>query len=238
MSQESKAENIRKLFVSPLGKNEVAFMFLGYSGVIVRASNRTIIIDPADLLKDEERIALKAADVLLFTHGHGDHYSRRHAVDIFRATGAPVLAEPAIANDLKGNIPFDKLTSATPGKAYTFAGMVVSAIEGVHFGPINLYQIKVGGLSIFHGGDSGYVPVKDYPADLAFLPTGSPSPTASPEDAFKLASELKPTVVVTIHGSAGESKEFESEVKKKMPETTVIIPEPYVLKMVTLQRKT
>lgn len=238
MSQESRAENIRKLFVSPLGKNEVAFIYLGYSGVIVRASNRTIVIDPADLLRDEEKMALKSADVLLFTHSHGDHYNYRNAVDIFRATGAPVLAEPLIANELKGNISSDKLTSATPGKAYTFAEIVVSAIEGVHFGPIILYQIKIGGLSIFHGGDSGYVPVKDHPADLAFLPTGSPSPTASPEDAFKFASELKPTVVVTIHGSAGESKEFESKVKKMMPETTVIIPEPYVLKMVTLQRKT
>jgi len=238
MSQESKAENIRKLFASPLGKNEVAFIYLGYSGVIVRASNRTIIIDPADLLRNEEKMALKAADVLLFTHSHGDHYSRKDAIDIFKATGAPVLAEPFIVNGLKGDIPSDKLTSATSGQAYTFADVVVSAIEGVHFGPINLYQIKIGGLSIFHGGDSGYVPVKDYPADLAFLPTGSPSPTASPEDAFKFASELKPTVVVPIHGSAGESREFEKIVKKEMPGTTVIIPEPYVLKIVTLQRKT
>ncbi len=238
MSQESKTENIRKLFVSPLGKNEVAFIYLGYSGVIVRASNRTIIIDTADFLRDEEKTALKAADVLLFTHGHGDHYSHRNAVDIVRATGASVLAEPLVANELKGNIPSDKLTSATPGKAYTFADIVVSAIEGVHFGPITLYQIKVGGLSIFHGGDSGYVPVKDYPADIAFLPTGSPSPTASPEDALKFASELKPAVVVTIHGSTGECREFESQAKKAMPATTVIIPEPYVLKTVTLQRKT
>ena len=41
---------------------------------------------------------------------------------------------------------------------------------------------------MFHAGDSGYVQVKDYPSDLAFLPTGSPSPTASPEYALKLAS--------------------------------------------------
>ncbi len=236
MSPENKAENIKKLLASPLGKNEVAFIFLGYSGVIVRASNRTIIIDPADLLRDEERAALKA-DVLLYTHGHGDHYSSRSTADIFKATSARVLAEPSVASELKGNIPSDKLTSAAPGKAYTFGDIVINAIEGVHFGPITLYQIKVGGLSIFHGGDSGYVPVKDYSTDIAFLPTGSPSPTASPEDALRFASELKPTVVVTIHGSTGECKEFESQAKKAMPATTVIIPEPYVLKTVTLQRK-
>lgn len=237
MLRKSKADGIQKLFASPLGKNEVAFMFLGYSGVIVRVSNRTIVIDPANLLREEETKALKGVDLLLFTHSHGDHYSSQETLDIFKVTGAPVLAEPLVADDLKGKIPFDKLTSATPGKTYTFDEITVSTIRGIHRGPINLYQIKIGDISIFHGGDSGYVQVKDYPADLAFLPTGSPSPTASPEDALKMASEIKPSVVVTIHGSDGQSKDFEGKVKEKMPETMVIIPEPYMPQTVALQRK-
>lgn len=237
MFQKSKAEDIRKLFASSLGKNEVAFMYLGYSGVILRTSNRTIIIDPANLLKDEEIKTIKGVDLLLFTHSHGDHYSSKETLDIFKATGAPVLAEPMVVDDLKGKILSDKLTSATPRKTYTFGEITTSVVRGIHRGPINLYQIKIGSLSVFHGGDSAYVPVKDYPSDLAFLPTGSPSPTASPEDAFKMASELKPSVAVAIHGSAAQSKEFEGKVKEKIPNTTVIIAEPYISKTVTLQRK-
>ena len=228
MLQKSKADDIQKLFASPLGKNEVAFIFLGNSGVIMRALNRAIIIDPANLLKEEETKALKRVYLMLFTHSHGDHYRSKEALDIFKATGAPVLAEPLVADNLKGKIPSDKLTSATPGKTYTFGEITVNTIRGIHLGPINLYQIKVGGISIFHGGDSGYVQVKDYPADLAFLPTGSPSPTASPENALKMASEIRPSVIVTIHGSDGQSKDFEAKVKEKMPESTVIIPEPYI----------
>jgi L-ascorbate metabolism protein UlaG (beta-lactamase superfamily) len=234
----SKANEIRKLFASSLGKDEVAFMYLGYSGVIVRTSNRTIIIDPAELLGGEEIKALKGVDLLLFTHNHGDHYRSGVALDIFKATGAPVLAEPLVANDLKGKVSSDKLTSASAGKTYNFNGIMVSTIQGIHRGPIILYHLKIGDISIFHGGDSGYVPVKDYPADLAFLPTGSPSPTASPENALKMASELKPSIVVTIHGSEVQSKEFEGKVKENLPKTTVIITEPYLTKTVALQKKT
>ena len=234
----SKADEIRKLFASTLGKDDVAFMYLGYSGVIVRTGNRAIIIDPADLLKGEDVKALKGVDLLLFTHSHGDHYNSAVTLDVFKATNASVVAEPLVANDLKGKIPPNKLTSAQPGKTYAFGEITVAAVQGVHRGPINLYQIKVGDISIFHGGDSGYVSVKAYSADLAFLPTGSPSPTASPEYAFNMASELKPSVVVPIHGSAGQSKEFEAKVKEKMPKTSMIIAEPNVSKVVTLKRKT
>jgi L-ascorbate metabolism protein UlaG (beta-lactamase superfamily) len=72
---------------------------------------------------------------------------------------------------------------------------------------------------------------------LAFLPTGDPSPTASPQDAFNMASDLKPSVVVAIHGSSSQSKDFENRIKGAMPNTTVIIPEPFTLKVVSLSKK-
>jgi len=80
------------------------------------------------------------------------------------------------------------------------------------------------------------VPVKDYPSDLAFLPTGNPSPTASPEAAFKMAADLKPSVIVAIHGSEAENKEFEQKIKQNMPNSSVIIPVPRVEKTVILKK--
>lgn len=239
-AKDGKAGDIRELFTSSLAENEVAFMFLGYSGVVVRTSKRTIIIDPADLLKAEDLKALKekGVDLVLITHSHGDHYSPRETLNIFKETGAPVLAERAVALGLEGKIPAGKLISGSPGKTYTFGEITVNVIQGRHVGPINLYQIKVGGLSIFHGGDSGYVSLKNYLSDLAFLPTGDPSPTASPQGAFNMTSDLKPGVVVAIHGSSGQSKELERKIKEAMPKTAVIIAEPYTAKVVTIAGKT
>src|SRR4030042_5756282 len=225
MAQKSKISDLNKLLASSLGTNDVAFMYLEYSGVIIKTSTCTIIIDPADLLKDEEIDVFKQVDLLLFTHSHGDHYSAKEALAIFNATGTPIIAEPLVANDLKAKVPLDKLTSAIPGKTYTFGDIAVNTIIGIHQCPINLYQIKTAGLGLFHAGDSGYVPVKDYPSDLAFLPTGIERPfvpSASPENAFKLASELKPSVIVTFHGSVNHSEELAKKIKEKMPKTTVI----------------
>ncbi len=232
----SKVDAIKKLFASQLGKNDVAFIYLGYSGIIAKTSNRTIIIDPADLLSGDDAKALKSVDLLVFTHSHGDHYKPDVTLSVFKATNTPVLAEPLVANDLTGKIPADKLTAATPGKTYTFGEVTVKTVQGIHRGPINLYQIMADGLTMFHAGDSGYVQVSSCPSNLAFLPTGTPSPTASPEYALKLALELKPSVAVTIHGSADQSRDFQAKMKEKLPQTSVIIPEPNVLKIVTLKK--
>ena len=85
----------------------------------------------------------------------------------------------------------------------------------------------MGGLLVFHAGDSGYVPLKDYQSQIAFLPTGRWSPTASPEDAFKMASEPKTNVIVVMHGSKRQHASFESMVKEKMPQTKLVMLEPY-----------
>ena len=237
MSGKSKAEEIRKFLASQLAKNEFAVMYLGNSGVLVRTSNQAIVIDPADLLKEDEVKALKGINLLLFTHGHGDHFNLAEAVRIFKTTGAPILAEPKVVDELKGKIPPNKLAIASSGRTYNIGDITVKAVQGIHRGPIIVYQAKMGDLTLFHAGDSGYVTVEDYLSDVAFLPTGSPSPTASPEDAFKMASELKPIVAVAIHGSQGQSKEFERKVKEKMPQTTVVIMEPYVSRTIALPRK-
>ncbi len=240
MWMKSKSGSIQVLFTLTLERarweeGEVAFMYLGYSGIILRMMmGRTIAFDVADLLKDEEISALQNLDVLFFTRGHEDHYKLKETLEINKATGAQIVAEPSVANDLRGKVPSDKLVSAEPGGTYSIDDIKLTAVAGVHRVPINLYHVKVGELNILHCGDSGYVSLKEYPADLAFLPTGGPSPTASPEAALKMALDVRPKVAVALRGSGGQSRRFEKEVKRQMPGTTVIIPERYKPKKVTL----
>jgi len=66
---------------------------------------------------------------------------------------------------------------------------------------------------------------KDYPAKLAFLPTGLPSPSCSPESALKFTLDLKPRVAVAMHGKLAQMNKFKTLVKKGLLDTTVIIPE-------------
>jgi L-ascorbate metabolism protein UlaG (beta-lactamase superfamily) len=232
MFRKSKAKEIEQFSTLPLAKKELAVFYLGKSGFLARTTNSTVIIDPAGFLKKDEVTNLKAVNLLLFTHSHGDHFNSGATQAIFKATAAPILAESKVIKKLSGKIPAGKLTSAESGKTYTFGDITVTAIKGIHLGPIMLYQVRTGDLIVFHGGDSGYVTLNAYPSDIAFLPTGRP--TASPEKAYKMASDLKPSWAVAMHASAKQKLQFESKIKAGMPQTHVLILEPYTSATITV----
>ena len=90
-------------------------------------------------------------------------------------------------------------------------------------------------VSVFHGGDSGYVNLKDYPSQVAIVPVGRMSPTASPENAYKMVVDVKPDVAIAMHGSKKQKQQFEEKVKETMPQTAVYIMESFTT--VTLPQK-
>ena len=227
----------RDIFTAPLAADEVAFVFLGYSAVIVRTVKGALIIDPAALLLEEDMAAFrgKTIDAVLYTHGHGDHFAYDTAVGLAKATGAAVGGEGEIIRALRkgGEIAPGKIVDFGAGRPQRIGPWTVTPVRGLHVGPIVLYSLGAGGIDIFHGGDSAYVPLGDLAAGLAFLPAGQPSPTASPDGALKMAQDLKPRVVVAIHGSDAELRELSKKIKSALPGTEVIIPE--TLKIYTVK---
>ena len=235
----ARAESeLEKLFAAPLGGNDAAYMFLAFSGIIVRTSAGTVVIDAANLLMGDDIavLAKHKIDALLYTHSHGDHYDAATARDIVRATGAMVVADPSLAATIRasGAIPADKLLSATSGRTFTIGAVKVRGVAGRHVGPITLFHVLLGEISIFHGGDSAYVPVADCPSRLAFLPVGAPSPTASPANALKMALDVKPKAVVLIHGQEGQYAEFNTLAAKELPGVVIEVGEPFKAKVVRL----
>lgn len=235
----ARAESeLEQLFAASLGQNDAAYMFLAFSGVVVRTAAGTVVIDPANLLMGDDIavLAKHKVDALLYTHSHGDHYDAAVARDIVRATGATVVADPALAATIRasGAIPADKVLSATSGRTFTVGGVKVRGLAGRHVGPITLFYVRLGGIAIFHGGDSAYVPISECPSRLAFLPAGTPSPTASPAHALKMALDVKPKVVVLMHGQDGEYAEFKAMAAKELPGAVVEVGEPFKAKMVRL----
>jgi L-ascorbate metabolism protein UlaG (beta-lactamase superfamily) len=134
--------------------------FLGHAAFALEHDGKTVLIDP--FLTGNPKAAASAddvaADAILLTHGHGDHYG--DAVAIAKRTGAPVVAITEIADEigeegveaidtnLGGTAEFDwgsvRLTpawhtSTTPkGTVSTPAGLV----------------IEIGDKRIYHLGDT------------------------------------------------------------------------------------
>ena len=235
----SAQDDLAAVFTARLTEKDIAYTFLQFSGVVIRTTKGTIVIDPAELLTPADLEVLKRQNVsaVLYTHRHGDHYTLRSALAIFAATNATIVAESTVAADLaeRGSaIPPAKLIAAAAGGTVKVGDFTIAPVTGQHIGPITLYQITSGDLTIFHAGDSAYVPLKAYPSALAFLPTGDPSPTASPKAALSMALDLKPRHIVTIHGSTAQNDEFKRSVTKVLPGTAVEFAAARQSRIVTL----
>lgn len=232
--RQDRSKLIGEFFSRSLKKREIAFMYLGYAGIILRVEDRAVAFDVADLLGDKEIDAFSKLDLLVFTHSHRDHYNRARALKILETTDARVVAQAQVADDLKGNAPVERVTAADSSRTMRVGSFEIDAVEGIHPKPISVYRIKISMFNVFHGGDSGYSPVKDYPANLAFLPTGRPSPSCSPESALKFANDLKPAVAVAMHGSPAQLDRFKELVEQELSDTEVIIPKQFKIETVII----
>lgn len=228
-----------EFFSAPLAEDEAAFVYLGYSSFLVRTAKGTLIIDPADLLKGEDlsHFSGKKVDAVLYTHGHYDHFQADVARSLFQATGALICGEEEALRPLMSGskIPADKIIALAPGRSQAVGPFTITAVRGKHVGAIILFHIQAAGIGIFHGGDSAYVPLKNLKAGLVFVPAGEPSPTASPEDALKMAQDLDASVIVAMHGSDSQYRQLIAKVKAALPAASVIIPQKLKLNVVQIR---
>jgi L-ascorbate metabolism protein UlaG (beta-lactamase superfamily) len=74
--------------------------FLGHAAFALEHDGKTVLIDP--FLTGNPKAAASAADIaadaILLTHGHGDHFG--DTIDIAKRTGAPVVAITEIAGEI------------------------------------------------------------------------------------------------------------------------------------------
>jgi len=236
-ANEKIAQAYMDFFSMELAPHEVGFMCLGvYSDVIVRIGEKTILFDPSILSNDDlQTLKANKLDLVTYTHEHGDHFDKQTALGLFQNSEPYIIIDPSMTPLLKKEIPEDKLIIAESGKSHSAGEITIDALAGKHIGPIMLYRISVSDTKILHAGDSAYVPLEAMSSDIAFVPTGHPSPTCSPKKAFKMVADVKPQFAVPFHGQTGEHNKFNKLVKKKLPDVSVVIPEPYVPRKLTVR---
>jgi L-ascorbate metabolism protein UlaG (beta-lactamase superfamily) len=227
MTYERKEEPVplQEFYTMSLEKNEIVFIYFGFAGILLRSQGRVVALDLGKLcLKDEEIKDLEQLDIQLYSHTHWDHWDPEVTKRILEVTGAKIVAEPEVAKEMVGEVPDDSLTSAIPAEIIQIYNFQIFPVVGIHPRPITLFRMKWEDFSIFHGADSGPVPLEHVPSDIAFLPTGTPSPTCSPQNALKMARDLNPKTVVAMHGTKIQLDKFKKLMKKEIPDTSVITP--------------
>jgi len=182
-----------------------AVEWLGHSGFRIRAGAAVVYIDPYRVGDGP------AADLILITHGHYDHFSPQ---DVGRLTGKRtlVVAPAAVAERLSGRV-----QSIAPGEAIEpdgVRGVEVRAIaayntskrdaSGKVFHPRDAggvgYEVRVGGERLYHSGDTDVIPEMDEVAgvEVALLAVSGVY-VMTPGEAAEAARRIQPHVAVPMH---------------------------------------
>lgn len=240
------------LLSSPLFAEEIAkgakITYLGHSAFRVISPKGVILyIDPflsGNPKTPPEMKTVEKADLILVTHGHGDHVG--DTVSIAEKTNARVVVIPELGRHLakKG---VKNVVGMNKGGTYTSHGIAITMVHATHSSSVTEgdqiiytgdpagFVIRLeNGFTIYHAGDTGVFSDMKligelYKPDLSLLPIGSHY-TMDPKEATYAAKLLGSRYVIPMHYGTfpvltGTVEEFLA-LMKEVHQTKVIVLKP------------
>jgi L-ascorbate metabolism protein UlaG (beta-lactamase superfamily) len=206
--------------------------WLGHSAFELKAGGTTVVVDPfltgnpaAAVGPDEVQ-----PDVILLTHGHGDHLG--DTVDIAKRTGAPVVAIAEIASEL-GDAGVENVSDPNLGGTVKFDWGWVKLVPAWHTsttpkGQVNVpagLLIGIGGKTVYHLGDTALfsdlklIAHRGNPIDVALMCIGGHY-TMDRLDAVVAAEFVEAGTVIPCHYDTfpvieTDAQAFKSEVESQ-----------------------
>lgn len=185
--------------------------FHGHATFSLDASGTQIVVDPffaGNNPQATRHVDSVAADVILQTHGHGDHIA--DTIPLAQRTGAKVIANFEIANWLGGkgieNVHAQHLGG---GFQHEFGHVKMTVAlhgsglpDGAYGGMPGGFLLTIDGKKIYFAGDTALFSdmqlIGAAGLDLAVLPIGD-NFTMGPDDALQAVKFLKPKAVIPCH---------------------------------------
>ena len=189
--------------------------WLGHACLLFESGGKHVLVDP--FLTDNPKAAAKAgevpADLILLSHGHGDHVG--DTVAIARRTGAKVLTNYEIGVWLQKTqgLPADQVLGLQHGGGTTVDGIgrvqLTLAFHGSALpdgsnggNPCGFLITFADGTKVYDAADTALFGdmtlIGEAGLDLAALPIGDFF-TMGPDDALRAVKLLKPRRVLPIH---------------------------------------
>jgi L-ascorbate metabolism protein UlaG (beta-lactamase superfamily) len=218
--------------------------WLGHSCLLFEVGKKHLLIDP--FLTGNPSAAAKAdevpADLILISHGHGDHVG--DAVAIARRTGAKVVSNYEISLWLQETqgLPADQVVGMQHGGGTTFEGLgrvkLTLAFHGSALpdgknggNPCGFLLTFPDGTKVYDAADTGLFGdmrlIGEEGLDLAILPIGD-FYTMGPDDALRAVSMLGPKRVLPIHYNTfppirQDARAWAARVRESTPAESVVL---------------
>ncbi len=195
----------------------LSITWLGHATFLLQSpGGRKIVFDPwitGNPKSPESAKKIGALDLILITHGHGDHTT--DAVPLARSSGAQVVAPYELSVWL-GSKGLKQVTGMNPGGTLNALGLSITMVPAVHsssieedgkiiyLGVATGYVVKFeDGLTIYFAGDTSVFGDMQligemYKPSIAFLPIGDHF-TMGPAQAAKACELLGVKQVVPMH---------------------------------------
>jgi len=235
------------LHANEIGK-EVKITYLGHAAFkLVSPKGVVIYVDPflsGNPKTPPELKAVEKADLILVTHGHGDHVGDTLA--IAEKTNARIVAIPELGRYLtrKGA---KNVTGMNKGGTFTSHGVAITMVHALHSSSVTegdqvIYTGEPAGFvirfengfTLYHAGDTGVfgdmkIIGEIYKPELSILPIGSHF-TMDPREAAYGAKLLGSKYVIPIHYGTfpvltGTVEDFQKWMKE-LPQTKVLVVKP------------
>ncbi len=224
----------------------VKITYFGHSAFKLSGAGVAVAIDPwlNNPLLHTPVDQVGQVQVILVTHGHGDHVGE--TVPLAKKTGATVVAIHELAQILEAQ-GATRTIGMNKGGTVTVAGLQVTMTHAVHSSTMNLdgKMVTVGepggfvvhfpnGFTVYHAGDTAVFKDMElirelYQPELALLPIGSHY-VMNPREAALACRLLQPKWVIPMHYKTfpvltGTPEEF-VELMKEEPGIKIVVLNP------------
>lgn len=174
----------------------------GHAALLIEAAGVRVLLDPGNL-SAEAAFALTGLDAIAVTHQHPDHVDIARLPGLLAANpGARLLAEPQIADDLRGL--GGAWEDTVVGATVEVGGLALTGVGGRH-AVIHPDLVRVGNVgllvsaadepTLFHPGDSyEYAPNG---VDVLAVPLAAP--WAKVSETVDFVRSVAPRIVLPIH---------------------------------------
>jgi L-ascorbate metabolism protein UlaG (beta-lactamase superfamily) len=207
---------------------DMKIKWLGHASFLIKTKGKKIYIDPYAGDYEEE------ADVVLITHGHGDHCDL-NKLSLVRRPDTTILTSEACAEA----IPSDNITTMSPGDLEDIKGITIHAVEAYNYKrfrspgiPYHPEGTQVGfiveseGNRVYHAGDSDYLPsMKNLKGvTLALLPIMGRA-TMDLDEAVEATLGINPEMVMPMHRRDSDPMDFKRKVESRSDIKVIVMSE-------------